>query len=135
GLTTLLANPDLQFNQVVQKSNDLGIYLLPSGPIPPNPAELIGSPLMGALMAELRENFDMVIYETPTVTSVTNAQILASRVDGVIVVTRQGYTRRDQVREAKESLENVNANILGFVLNNVPSGEGKGYGYYAYYGI
>lgn len=135
GLTTLLANPDLQFNQVVQKSNDLGIYLLPSGPIPPNPAELIGSPQMGALMTELRENFDMVIYDTPPVNSVTDAQILASRVDGVIVVTRQGYTRRDQVREAKESLENVNANILGFVLNNVPSGEGKGYGYYAYYGI
>lgn len=135
GLTTLLANPDLKFNQVVQKSNELGLYFLPSGPIPPNPAELIGSPQMSALMSELRDNFDMVIYDTPPVLSVTDAQILATRVDGVIMVARQNFARKDNVREAKESLENVKANILGFVVNNVPFEEGKGYGYYAYYGI
>lgn len=135
GLTTLLANPDLKFNQVVQKSNELGLYFLPSGPIPPNPAELIGSPQMSVLMSELRNNFDMVIYDTPPVLSVTDAQILATRVDGVIMVARQNFARKDNVREAKEALENVKANILGFVVNNVPFEEGKGYGYYAYYGI
>ncbi|WP_338487516.1 CpsD/CapB family tyrosine-protein kinase [Ruoffia tabacinasalis] len=134
GLTTLLANPDLKFNQVVQKSNELGLYFLPSGPIPPNPAELIGSPQMSALMSELRDNFDMVIYDTPPVISVTDAQILATRVDGVIMVARQNFARKDNVREAKEALDNVKANILGFVINNVPFEEGKGYGYYAYYG-
>lgn len=135
GLTTLLANHDLKFNQVVQKSNELGLYFLPSGPIPPNPAELIGSPQMSALISELRDNFDMVIYDTPPVLSVTDAQILATRVDGVIMVARQNFARKDNVREAKEALENVKANILGFVVNNVPFEEGKGYGYYAYYGI
>lgn len=135
GLTTLLANPDIKFNQIVQKSNELGLYFLPSGPIPPNPAELIGSPQMSALMEELRDNFDMVIYDTPPVNSVTDAQILSTRVDGVILVVRQNFARKDQVREAKEALENVKANILGFVLNNVPFEDGKGYGYYAYYGI
>lgn len=135
GLTTLLANNDLKFNQVVQKSNELGLYFLPSGPIPPNPAELIGSPQMSALMSDLRENFDMVIYDTPPILSVTDAQILATRVDGVIMVARQNFARKDNVREAKEALDNLKANILGFVINNVPFEEGKGYGYYAYYGI
>lgn len=135
GLTTLLANPDVPFNQVVQKSTDLGLYFLPTGPLPPNPAELIGSPQMTNLMEELRDNFDMVIYDTPPVNSVTDAQIISTKVDGVILVVRHNIARKDQVREAKEALENVNANILGFVLNNVPFEEGKGYGYYAYYGI
>lgn len=132
GLTTLLANQELKFNQVVQKSKELGLYFLPSGPIPPNPAELIGSPQMSALMEELSENFDMVIYDTPPVNSVTDAQIIATRVDGVIMVVQQDYARKDQVKEAKQALENVNANILGVILNNVPFEDGKGYGYYAY---
>ncbi|MGO1433768.1 MAG: CpsD/CapB family tyrosine-protein kinase [Ruoffia tabacinasalis] len=132
GLTTLLANPELKFNQVVQKSKELGLYFLPSGPMPPNPAELIGSPQMARLMQELSDNFDMVIYDTPPVNSVTDAQIIASRVDGVILVVRQNLARKELVREAKQALENVKANILGFVINNVPFEEGKGYGYYAY---
>ena len=132
GLTTLLANPELKFNQVVQKSKELGLYFLPSGPMPPNPAELIGSPQMARLMQELSDNFDMVIYDTPPVNSVTDAQIIASRVDGVILVARQNFARKELVREAKQALENVKANILGFVINNVPFEEGKGYGYYAY---
>lgn len=132
GLTTLLASPELKFNQVVQKSKELGLYFLPSGPMPPNPAELIGSPQMARLMQELADNFDMVIYDTPPVNSVTDAQIISSRVDGVILVARQNYARKELVREAKQALENVKANILGFVINNVPFEEGKGYGYYAY---
>lgn len=132
GVTTLLANPELKFNQVVQKSKELGLYFLPSGPMPPNPAELIGSPQMARLMEELSNNFDMVIYDTPPVNSVTDAQIIASRVDGVILVARQNFARKEIVREAKQALENVKANILGFVINNVPFEEGKGYGYYAY---
>ncbi|MFW5411757.1 CpsD/CapB family tyrosine-protein kinase [Aerococcus urinaeequi] len=132
GVTTLLANPELKFNQVVQKSKELGLYFLPSGPMPPNPAELIGSPQMTRLMQELSDNFDMVIYDTPPVNSVTDAQIISSRVDGVILVARQNFARKELVREAKQALENVKANILGFVINNVPFEEGKGYGYYAY---
>lgn len=132
GLTTLLANPELKFNQVVQKSKELGLYFLPSGPMPPNPAELIGSPQMARLMQELSDNFDMVIYDTPPINSVTDAQIIASRVDGVILVVRQNVARKELVREAKQALENVKANILGFVISNVPFEEGKGYGYYAY---
>ena len=77
----------------------------------------------------------MVIYDTPPVNSVTDAQIIATRVDGVIMVVRQDYARKDQVKEAKQALENVNANILGVILNNVPFEEGKGYGYGYGYGL
>lgn len=132
GLTTLLVNPELKFNQVVQKSSELNIYLLPAGPTPPNPAELIGSSQMGQLMIELAENFDLILYDTPPVTSVTDAQIIAHKADGILMVVRENYTRKDQLRKAKQALVNVNANILGFVMNDVSIGENDGY--YAYYG-
>jgi len=132
GLTTALVNDEYSLESVIQYSEDFDLYILPLGPMPPNPAELIGSPQMARLMQELSDNFDMVIYDTPPVNSVTDAQIIASRVDGVILVTRQNFARKELVREAKQALENVKANILGFVINNVPFEEGKGYGYYAY---
>ena len=132
GLTTLLANPDIHFNEVVMKSNELKLYLLPSGPIPPNPAELLASSRMTKLMNELYDYFDLIIYDAPPITSVTDPQILATKVDGVILVVRQGYVKKDEVRRAKQTLDNVDANILGYVLNGKER-ENSG-GYYAYYG-
>lgn len=132
GLTTLLANSDLRFNQVVQHSKDLNLYFLPSGPIPPNPSELLASAKMTLLMKELAQYFDLVIYDAPPVTAVTDPQILASKVDGVVLVVRQGYSRKEEVKQAKTALDNVNANILGFVMNGKELSESAGY--YAYYG-
>lgn len=134
GLTTLLINPSLHFNEVVMKSTDLNLYLLPSGPIPPNPAELLASGRMTKLMKELEDFFDVIIYDAPPINSVTDPQILASKVDGCVLVVRHGYAKKDEVRRAKEVLENVNANILGFVLNAKSNEESDGYGYYSYYG-
>ena len=132
GLTTLLASSDLKFNQVVQHSRDLNLYFLPSGPIPPNPSELLGSGRMTLLMQELAQYFDVVIYDAPPITAVTDPQILATKVDGVVMVVRQGYSRKEEVKKAKEALDNVNANILGYVMN----GKELSYsaGYYSYYG-
>lgn len=132
GLSTLIANPELKFNQVVQHNAELGLYLLPCGPIPPNPSELLGSARMAAIMNELNQYFDLVIYDTPPITAVSDPQILASRVDGVLLVASYGYVRREEVRQAKEILDNVNANILGYVMNGVPRDESSGY--YSYYG-
>ena len=132
GLTTLLSNSDLKFNQVVQHSRDLNLYFLPSGPIPPNPSEILGSGRMTLLMQELSQYFDIVIYDAPPITAVTDPQILATKVDGVVMVVRQGYTRKEEVKKAKEALDNVNANILGYVMNGKAVSDSAGY--YAYYG-
>lgn len=133
GLTTLIADPEMQFNQVVQRSRELNVYFLPSGPIPPNPAEMLASSRMAQLMREFEEYFDLIIYDTPPITAVTDSQILATRVGGVVLVTRYGYVRREEVRKSKETLDNVNANILGYVMNGQPTSEDSGYyGYYGY---
>ena len=132
GLTTLLSNSEIKFNQVVQHSRELNLYFLPSGPIPPNPSEMLGSGRMTLLIKELSQYFDMVIYDAPPVTAVTDPQILATKVDGVVMVVRQGYTRKEEIKKAKEALENVNANVLGYVLNGKELDDSTGY--YAYYG-
>ncbi|MGF3195687.1 CpsD/CapB family tyrosine-protein kinase [Facklamia sp. P13055] len=132
GLSTLIANPEVKFNQVVQHNPETGLYLLPCGPIPPNPSELLGSARMTSIMHELNQYFDLIIYDTPPITAVADPQILATRVDGILMVLRYGYVRREEVRQAKEILDNVNANILGYVMNGVPREEGSGY--YSYYG-
>lgn len=132
GLTTLLSTADLKFNQVVQHSRELNLYFLPSGPIPPNPSELLGSGRMSRLMKELNQYFDIVIYDAPPITAVTDPQILATKVDGVVLVVRQGYSRKEEVKKAKTALDNVNANILGYVMNGKNINDSSGY--YAYYG-
>ena len=133
GLTTLLSNTDLKFNQVVQHSRDLNLYFLPSGPIPPNPSEILGSGRMTLLMQELGQYFDIVIYDAPPITAVTDPQILATKVDGLVLVVRQGYTRKEEVKKAKEAVDNVNANILGYVMNGKELSDSAGYySYYAY---
>lgn len=132
GLTTLLTQGDYKFNQIVQFSRELNLYFLPSGPIPPNPSEILGSGKMTMLMQELGSYFDLVIYDAPPLTAVTDPQVLANKVDGVILVVRQGYTRKEEVRQAKRALDNVNSNILGYVMNGKKIDDSAGY--YAYYG-
>lgn len=132
GLTTLLIDSSLKFNEVIVQSKSLGIYLLPSGPIPPNPAELLSSARMESVMRELYDYFDVVIYDVPPMNAVADPQILAAKVEGVILVARQNYVRKEELRRAKQALDNVNANILGFVMNDKPLTDSSDY--YAYYG-
>lgn len=110
-----------------------GLWAMPSGPIPPNPAELLGSARMAKLVAELEERFDMVIVDTPPLLAVTDACVLAPKVGGVLLVTRSGQVDRRQVQRAKESLVAVKANMLGVVLDGVNNEQNQGY-YYYYYG-
>jgi protein-tyrosine kinase len=127
---------------VISQSDDLcirptdvpGLSVLTSGPIPPNPAELLGSARMGRLLAELEERFDMVIVDTPPVLAVTDACVLASHVGGVALVVRAGVSDRRQVARAKAALEAVKANLLGVVLHGVANEQREGYYYYYYYG-
>lgn len=105
-----------------------GLGILPSGPLPPRPADLLGSRRMEALITRMRAEADIVLFDTPPVVAVTDAAVLATRVDGVLLVLQAGRTRRDRAREARQKLEKVKANIVGVVLNNARLE--AGYGYY-----
>lgn len=104
-----------------------GLSLLPSGPLPPRPADLLGSRRMEALIVRLRESADIVLFDTPPVIAVTDAAVLATRVDGAILVLQAGKTRRDRAREARNLLDKVKAHVVGVVLNDAKIEQGYGY--------
>lgn len=119
GLTTLITNPRIQFNRVAQYDHNLNIYIIPSGSIPTNPVDLIRSSQMAYVMKEMQKYFDYIIYDTPPLNNLSDAQIIAARTDGVLLVVRQNYVTKSQVSTAAESLGNMKANILGYVMNDV----------------
>jgi capsular exopolysaccharide synthesis family protein len=95
-----------------------GLRLLPSGTIPPNPAELLGSPALQPLIDRLKSMADIVLFDAPPVVPVTDAAILAKRTDGILLVLQAGKTKRDQAARAKELLEQVGVRIVGTALTN-----------------
>ena len=137
GLTSILTGQETLETSMVSWQRGL-LSVIPSGPIPPNPSELLGSRQMANLQTTLREQFDAIIIDAPPLLPVTDAAVLARNADGAILVTRFGMTHRDQVHKAAEVLETVGARLLGTMLNFVPSkrsGYGYGYGYgYGGYG-
>ena len=112
------------------------MWVLGAGPIPPNPSELLGSTAMRSLLANLASRFDYVVIDTPPILPVTDAVVLSSLVDGVIIVVGSGVVQRDQLVHGLENLESVAARVLGLVLNRVPVNSagygGYGYGTYGY---
>ena len=118
GLTSILIDSSIkQFP--FQDSGVENLRILPSGPQPPNPSELLGSQRMKDLIGELKKQADYVLFDSPPIIAVTDAAILATRVDGVLLVIRAGKTRREMAQRAKSVLEKVKANLLGVVLNNI----------------
>ena len=132
GLTTLLSEPDKKIDEVIQHVPGTELHVLTSGPIPPNPSELLNSNRMNILMKRFEDMFDIIIYDMPPVTSVTDAQIMAAKADGVVFVIRHGVSQKDSVLNAKELLEMVNANILGVVFNGVEKKNTQSYYGYGY---
>ena len=130
GISDLILNPSLPLSDLMCYKEDLKIYILPAGVLPPNPSELLASVNMKKIMGELEKHFDYIIYDVPPINSVTDPQIIASRVDGVILVVRSGYVQKDEVRKSRTALENVEARILGCVLNDVPMDQDDKYYYY-----
>ena len=108
------------------------MYVLSSGPIPPNPAEMLDSNAMDEFMAEAKENFDLIIFDSPPILAVTDAQILANKCDGSVLVISSEKTEREMAIKSKELLETAKGKLLGVVLNNKKQRE-SGY-YYYYYG-
>lgn len=113
-------------------------FILPSGRIPLTPSELLGSREMDILLEELRKHFDVVLYDSPPILPVTDASLLAPKVDGVVIVYEIGKTARGALLRAKQQIESVGGKVLGLVLNHikpqVEAGEGYPYYHYKYYG-
>lgn len=126
GLTSLMLAEDAELP--LQETGVPGLSLLTSGPLPPRPADILGSRRMEAVIARLRDQADIVLFDTPPVVVVTDAAVLATRMDGVLLVFQAGKTSRERAREARRLLENVKANIIGVVLNNAEVE--RTYGYY-----
>lgn len=141
GLTDLL----LEFNattwqeeakfivdDIAQVTRVEGLFLLASGPVPPNPSELLGSTKMHQLIELLQQQFDYIVFDSPPVLSITDSVVLSTQVDGVILVLRAEKSRRGHTKQMMQMLHDVKANLIGVVLNDLKPGH-DGYGNFYYY--
>lgn len=120
GLTSVLIGAALLEEALIEGRNRL-LRIMPSGPIPPNPSELLGSARMAELVERLKQDADIVVIDSPPLLPVTDAAILSNLSDGAILVVRHGQTRREQLARATDQLRAVEARLFGSVLNRVPS--------------
>jgi len=135
GLSTLLASEldERQILDVIRVEENTKLNILTSGPIPPNPAELIGSVQMANLLKILQKNYTHVVVDSPPIASFTDAVLIASIVDGVILVVHSGKSSRQVVRRSRQLLQDIGAKIVGVVLNNVNLRSQDNYYYYQSY--
>lgn len=129
GLSSVLVG-EKEIDESVTKSDVEGLDLLSCGPIPPNPSELLGSKAMERLIRDVSVYYDLIIFDTPPVLAVTDAQILANICDGTIMVTRSKQTDYESAQKAKDLLAPARAKLLGVVLNDKENKKG----HYYYYG-
>ncbi|MGN8646352.1 CpsD/CapB family tyrosine-protein kinase [Gracilibacillus sp. HCP3S3_G5_1] len=129
GLSSVLVG-EAELHDSITNSDIAGLDLLSCGPIPPNPSELLGSKAMENLISNASDEYDLVLFDTPPVLAVTDAQILANICDGAVMVVRSNQTEYDAATKAKELLEVGNAKLLGVVLNDREQKKG----HYYYYG-
>jgi capsular exopolysaccharide synthesis family protein len=128
GLSTYLTGQSA-IDDVITPTAIANLFVIPCGPTPPNPAELLSSSLMTTLLEQVRQRFDYVLLDSPPVLHVSDARILATRVEAVILVVQGAATPRQAARLAKEQLHQVNANVIGVALNNLDV-QANGYNYY-----
>nr|WP_245622873.1 CpsD/CapB family tyrosine-protein kinase [Lysinibacillus contaminans] len=131
GLSDVLTRQQIYFN-VIQKTSVEGLSVIPSGPLPPNPVELLSSKTMDILMQDLRKDYDIVILDAPPLLSVSDAQILSNKCDGTLLIVNMDVAQKVDVLKAKATLSSSKAKILGVVLNNIKIP--KNHYYYQTYG-
>ena len=119
GISAIFVQPRATLNGSLQKTDVDGLFALTSGALPPNPAELLGSEKMFEILRQVGEQTDIIILDSPPVMAVTDAAVIAPRVDGVLLVVKPGATKLAACKQAVEQLQRVGANILGVVLNDV----------------
>ncbi len=117
GLTSLFIDAKGPIEPALKDVNVPNLQVLTSGPLPPNPAEVLGSQRMLEIIEALKQRADIVLFDAPPVIAVTDAAVLGRRVDGMVLVVNAGQTRREHAKRAKEQLEKLNIRIVGAVLN------------------
>ncbi|RNF39634.1 CpsD/CapB family tyrosine-protein kinase [Planococcus salinus] len=117
GLSTVLTRQTTAA-QAIRKTTVENLDLMTCGPIPPNPAELLASQSMDALINQLKEQYDLILFDAPPVLSVTDGQIIANKCEGTILVVNSGQTEKEQAAKAKEAILASNTRLIGAVLNN-----------------
>jgi capsular exopolysaccharide synthesis family protein len=132
GLTNLIVG-DHKIEDVVKTTEIPNLFVLPCGPLPPNPAELLMTQRFQTLLRELGERYDRIILDSPPLGIVTDAVVLSKHTDGVILVAKAGKTLRDDLRRASRHIRAVDGTILGTILNAIVPDQRSGY-YYSYYG-
>ncbi|MCP1126104.1 CpsD/CapB family tyrosine-protein kinase [Bacillus sp. 3103sda1] len=117
GLTNILTHGE-RFEKCVQTTNVENLYFLPCGPIPPNPAELLGSKAMKEFLGQAYSMYDLVIFDLPPILPVSDAQIMANQCDASLLVVRSAHTEKEAALKAKRLLEAAKGKLLGAVLND-----------------
>jgi capsular exopolysaccharide synthesis family protein len=134
GLTNLLRTDDVTVRDLAQPTEQEHLSVLTTGPLPPNPAELLRSARMHTVLERLAASAEFVIVDSPPLQAVTDAAILSSLVDGTVLVVDAGRTRSGAVRNGRETLAKVGARVLGVTLNRMSESMSGDYYYYDYYG-
>ncbi|MDD2235034.1 MAG: CpsD/CapB family tyrosine-protein kinase [Desulfitobacteriaceae bacterium] len=132
GLSSALVQGQ-EYKKYLKETSVVGLSVLTSGPIPPNPAELLGSKRMKCLLEEVSKHFNIILIDTPPIIAVTDAAIIAQEVDGVIFILAYGEVNKDLVKSAKEQLDKVGAKILGAVINKIDMKANEYHYYYRSY--
>jgi polysaccharide biosynthesis transport protein len=134
GLSSLIFKEEMEISLTLRKTKHDKLLVLPSGPIPPYPSEMIASNRMKRLIALFRERFDYIIFDSPPLIAVTDAAVLSTLVDGTLFVLDYGRVKREEALGALDHLHKVHANVIGTVLNQVPHSSSYYYGYQYYHG-
>ncbi|NOU97355.1 polysaccharide biosynthesis tyrosine autokinase [Paenibacillus sp. LMG 31456] len=128
GLTNFLAN-QIAINEIIRETPVDNLSLIVSGHIPPNPSELLASERLRTLLVELKQNYDIILFDTSPALTLTDAKIMAATCDGVLLVVEYGKIKRDVAKKIKDDLTHVKANLLGVVLNKLNSKDAAAYLY------
>ncbi len=131
GLTTLLRRDGTKLDEVALATEQPNLRVVPTGPLPPNPAELLGSHRMREVVDRLKDGTELVIFDSPPVQAVSDAAVMSSYLDATVLVVDAGRGHRGALRHAREALSRAGANVLGVILNRVPEAAAASeYGYY-----
>lgn len=127
GLTTMMLEDAALSTPPLLNTSVENLLILPSGPLPPNPADLLSSQRMNDVIGVLKARAHYILFDSPPVLAVTDAAVLGAKLDGVLLIVRAGHTRRDHTARARQALERVHVRIVGAVLTDAPRESMGGY--------